>query len=663
MTSTVLKPASSWLLAAGLLTLLLVLASLQYRWLDEVSQANRDKSRDLLVAAVDRFAEDFDRELTRAFFYLQPRAGWRSLEPEAFALRYEHWRTYAPFPDLVRDVTLALRAGPGHLEASRFEPAQGVFTPIPWPEELTEVQLRLTAQGRRSRRRSEPRDGPGDLSILADEIPALILPMVGGGPPGEPPGSPGGPPGSPGGPLGPGFRGYLIIRLDLETIRDVILPRLAEQHLHGGDGVEYEARVVAQRDQHVIFHRGAAKATREPRDGDANVELFSLLSPEKLGTLAADAGLSWRGGPHGARSAEHTAAEGTAPEDRPTERAAPEGRPTERASGRPHGRRFGEEHFYHRLYRVISSEQNARWRLEASHPAGSLDAAVATAHRRNLAISFGILLLLGSSLMLMLWSTRRLQALARQQLEFVASVTHELLTPLAAMRSAGQNLADGIVAKPQQVRRYGRLVDNEGRRLSTMVEQVLEFSGIQAGRRSYALERTSLTPIVEGALAEYRPVLEERDMHIEKSLADDLPDVMADGPALRRAVQNLIANAVKYGAPGSRIGIRAVTDDGPKGTVLRLSIEDQGSGIADEDLEHIFEPFYRGKNGSEHAIPGGGLGLSLVQHIAEGHGGRVTVKTKEGTGSTFTLHLPAVASDTYTGNTTAIHTSESADEL
>ena len=674
------KLGRSWLFAAGLLALLLMLASLQFKWLNEVSRADREKSRDLLRTAVARFAEDFDRELTRAFLYFQPHLfaasslrddGTRDLE--GFADKFERWQTYAPFPELVGDIYLALRGEDGVVDVTRFDPAEGAFLPSAWPAELEPLHERLAAEPRRHRHRGEPR-GAG-FSILADEIPALILPMPGIGPFGLGPSgearhprrfrSPRGSSevgpngerpdrvdeerfddhrfGRPGRPPIPGPYGVMILRLDLESIRDVILPQLSQRHLHAGANIEYEARVVSLRDQQLIFRRGGVLEQRDSEDGDASIGLFGLLPPDKLGTLELEAGL--RRGP---------------------ETRSPDQRPGVEPSGDRHsGRRLREGFLYHRLYSFVSAEGsaasasiqgNTRWRLVASHPAGSLDAAVATAHRRNLAISFGILLLLGASLLLMLLSTRRIQALARQQLEFVAGVTHELLTPLAAMRSAGQNLADGVVAEPKQVQRYGRLVEDEGRRLSTMVEQVLEFAGIQAGGRSYALARTQLAPVIDSALAEYRSVLEEKGVQLDKTLAPELPDVMADAVALRRAVQNLIVNAVKYGAQGVPdaqpdgedaggvwIGLRAVVDDGPAGKELRLSVEDKGPGIAAVDLPHLFEPFYRGKNGSASAIPGSGLGLSLVQHIVEGHGGRLTVVSEEGAGSMFTIHLPAVA--------------------
>ena len=658
------KPIAPWLLAGGLLILLLILATLQFRWLDEVSQANRQKSRDLLQAAVDRFAEDFDRELTRAFFYLLPpqtiwTPPWHSASrlDESFASRYERWRTYAPFPDLVRDVYMAQRKGDGTFEATRFAVATGTFEPVLWPDELEPLESRLAKEWRWPRRRG-PRDGMGRIRILSDEIPALILPISGGRPPEGRFFGPGTFDSGPaderraaarstpatgaentdasrlGGRMGGGrrgelpFSGLMILMLDLETIRDAILPELTQRHLSSdSSGTEYEVTIFALRDRRVIFRHAAPlqHSGDDLPEGDAKAALFSLLPSEKLGALELEAGLR-----------------------APPEADDPDHDPD---SAGPHGRsrhRRGWDGHLHRIYRVISSEENAVWQLVASHPEGSLDAAIDKAHRRNLMISFGILLLLAASLILILASTRRIQALARQQLEFVAGVTHELLTPLAAMRSAGQNLADGVVAEPRQVQRYGRLVEDEGRRLSTMVEQVLEFAGMQAGRRSYALSRARLAPIVDSALAEYRGVLDEQGVEVDKSLGDSNLEVMADAPALRRAIQNLIANALKYGAQGGWIGVRVGTTDDTDGAELRISVEDKGPGIATADLPRLFEPFYRGQNGSasdnqSRAIPGSGLGLSLVKHIVEGHGGRITVASEEGLGSTFTLYLPAAS--------------------
>ena len=608
------QQASLWVLAGALLALMLILATLQYRWLNEVSEADRQKTRDVLHTAVTRFAEDFDRELTLAYLYLQPRSGWRAPDDD-YAERYERWRAYAAFPGLVRAIFIA-RSEASDLELSRFDPVAGLFTTAPWPEDLSALHEGMK-EGFLSRLRSQP---PDEMTVLVDNAPALILPLLGFPPPGGPdrPERLGRPDSFPFG------RGFIILWLDHETISQVILPQLTERYLRGGDGVAYHARVIARDDQRQIFQGGDAMTGSATNDGDASADLFSLLPWERLASLGIDPERSWGGNARGSR----------------------DGGPPDHRSGR-RGPRFGEGRWFHRFYGFISQQESPKWRLVVSHPSGSLDAAITRAHRNNLAISFGILLLLAASMVLILRSTRRMQALAKQQLEFVAGVTHELLTPLAAMRSAGQNLADGVVEDDQQVKRYGRLIEDEGRRLTGMVGQVLEFAGMQAGRRTYSLHRVRLPEVVNQALAEYRSILDDKGFEVEARIDPDLPEIMADPPALRRAIQNLIGNAIKYGRAGSWIGLEARSVAAGNATEIQLSVADRGPGITAGDLSRLFEPFYRGSDVSVEQIPGSGLGLSIVQHIALGHGGRVAVATRKGEGSTFTLHLPAVAdSDT-----------------
>ena len=132
--------------------------------------------------------------------------------------------------------------------------------------------------------------------------------------------------------------------------------------------------------------------------------------------------------------------------------------------------------------------------------------------------------LLGATAVLLATGAQRARRLARQQMEFVAGVTHELNTPLAAIRSAGQNLADGIVTDPAQVRRYGGLIEKEGGRLTALVAQVLDFAGIESGSRAYASEPLAVAPLVDEVLRDHRLALEQAGMAVERDLAPDLPD-------------------------------------------------------------------------------------------------------------------------------------------
>jgi signal transduction histidine kinase len=281
------------------------------------------------------------------------------------------------------------------------------------------------------------------------------------------------------------------------------------------------------------------------------------------------------------------------------------------------------------------------WQLVISHREGSLEAAVERVRRRNLAVSLAVLVLLVITLMVLAVSAQRARDLARQQIEFVAGLTHELNTPLAAIRSAGQNLADGLVSGTPQVQRYGVLIEREGRRLSGMVAKALELAGIQSGNRTYRPEPVNVAEVVDEALADCRWVLEERGVAVERDLPPDLPLVTVDRAALRMAVQNLLDNAVKYAGSAGWIGVRARA--GHDGREVSLMVEDRGPGIRPEDRPHLFEPFYRGRQAAGGPVHGSGLGLSLVRHAVEANRGSLSVGTGPG-GSVFTIRLPAAVS-------------------
>ena len=286
-----------------------------------------------------------------------------------------------------------------------------------------------------------------------------------------------------------------------------------------------------------------------------------------------------------------------------------------------------------------------QWQLAVQHRAGSLAAAVAALRRRNLAVSFSLLSLLAGSMALIIVLSRRAQRLANLQMEFVAGVSHELRTPLAVICSAADNLADGVVGSPEQAREYGGLVRSEGRRLTRLVEQILVFAAGQANRAGYDLQPVQMEAAIERALAGAAPMLTEAGFEVEKSIAPGLPPVIADTDALNQCLENLIGNAIKYGRPGRWLSVQASSSTEASRTEVQVSVEDRGAGIPSADLPHIFEPFYRTKAAREGQIRGVGLGLHLVKRMMQGMGGRVSVWSKTGRGSKFTLHLPVLPLD------------------
>lgn len=277
--------------------------------------------------------------------------------------------------------------------------------------------------------------------------------------------------------------------------------------------------------------------------------------------------------------------------------------------------------------------------LIAQHRSGSLDAAVARLRRRNLAVSFGVLLVLCAGMAFLAISAQRAQQLARLQVDFVAGFSHELRTPVASVCMMAENMSDGVVTSGQQIRQYGSLLRVQGRRLRTMVEEVLFFAAHQKRQPKLDVRPVDLAQVMALALSDEYPLIEAAGMQVEERLAPDLPNVLADSVALRTCIGNLLSNAVKYGKPGAWIGIEGKTVQGSRSSEIQLTVRDRGQGIDPGDRRHIFEPFYRGVKAREAQTPGTGLGLSLVRQMMEAMGGRVTVQSEPGNGASFTLHL------------------------
>jgi signal transduction histidine kinase len=414
---------------------------------------------------------------------------------------------------------------------------------------------------------------------------------------------------------------YLILVFDRDVLTNDMLPTLADRHFESD---RYRVAVVDQTSKPLLTRGLPAGASIELAKADVTAPLF-VVRPEITRDTKT---VSW-----------FTTTNGTAL-PRP---ARGEGG----SVGAVAGVATGEMSMRIEQRSTAAPPMNIRvarngWSVLVQHSAGSLDAAVTQARRRNLWLSFGILSVLLAAVGLIVFNARQSERLADQQMDFVATVSHELRTPVTVIRSAAQNLSAGVVQDVGQAKRYGDLIETEGRRLTEMVEQVLTYAGLSSNR---TLRTQPIDPglVVTDALDSCAGLLEAGLVERDLTIAPDLPAVMADEEALRRALQNLIGNAVKYGADGRWIGVDVSAHGHGSRREVQIAVSDRGRGIEAVDLPHVFEPFYRGRYAQERQIHGNGLGLSLVKRIAEAHGGRVTVKSSLGQGSTFVLHLPALA--------------------
>ncbi|RPJ70484.1 MAG: sensor histidine kinase [Acidobacteria bacterium] len=665
-----------------------LLAFLQYRWLGQVSEGERQRLKATLEARARDFARDFDREVTRAVgaFHVPPTPDG-SLDSGALAARWNDWRQGAPYPDLIREVLFLQVGARDELALQRLDREGRTFVPASWPPELEAWR-----GARRPGNGSSATAGVQTLWAALEDTPVILVTMPfvrvfsrsdGALPPPD---------------ALPRTSSFLLVSLDLDLIRSRILPQLVSRYFSTEDIFDYRVAVAQRGDaSRLIFtsdptpadgaQRAPSSSARQASPADAVVPLFAVRLAEFSALFVPHveqlAAASWQqaarsgqqaartgqkpgsgqprdeAGSGSTRSTAQTPGGGTVAASQPpgaSQRAAGQ-QLTTGANPLPAASRQLPADSADRLAVSVIRLRSAagegaigidrsagRWQLRLAHRAGSVDAAVARARNRNLLVSSTVLLLLAVSFGLMVVATRRAQRLAAQQVEFVAGVTHELRTPLAVIRSAGENLADGIVESPEDVRQYGALITGEGRKLGAMVERVMDYAGMQGSSSLGPREPVDVSRLLDEVAQAMRRLPAAQGARVETEAADALPPVLADGPALARAVENLVENALKYGrADGAaavvQVAARAEGTDSRKRVVIEVT--EHGPGVEPSEREAIFEPFVRGRAAVAARVPGTGLGLSLVRRIAEAHGGRVDVRPADGEGACFAITLPA----------------------
>jgi len=223
----------------------------------------------------------------------------------------------------------------------------------------------------------------------------------------------------------------------------------------------------------------------------------------------------------------------------------------------------------------------------------------------------------------------------RMKSDFISNVSHELKTPLALIRMFSETLQLGRV-REERKQEYYEVISKESERLTALINNVLDFSKIDAGRRTYNLQPASIAQVVENTLGAYRFELSRENFEVEVDIEPNLPEIAIDHDAILQALLNLLNNAVKYSREHKEIRIRVYRQD----DMVCVSVSDRGIGIGKEEQRKIFDMFYRGVDESVRTTRGTGLGLAITKHAAEAHGGRLTVESVKGEGSTFTIMLP-----------------------
>jgi two-component system, OmpR family, sensor histidine kinase SenX3 len=624
--------ALTWAVPTVLAAVLIALAILQYRWSRQVSEAATTEIHLSLQNSMMNFRRDLASQLGNLCVELAGDADSSSADPKGLTQRLERWKRTSPSPGLIENVyEWDGRAAAGS-NLLRLLPSESRFDTIPWPSEFERVRELLSlapstpasARDNESPSHSEE-SGPGSqspervekssssrlernrnrylrlkargpqesrLQIIAgidQRIPMLIVPMQSDN------------------------SIWLLVELNPHSFEESILPQLALRYFGDARTSDYEIAVLSD--------RGPVAQVLYSSDADFM----------KGGETNADAILNIFGPPEGPRpppldlfqsklSALQTGTKSSSPSFRGK-------------SGIVESVRFDP---------VDVGSDTSGWQIAVRHRKGSLAAAVAALRFRNLEISFGVLLVLAISMALIIYASQRARRLATLQMEFIAGVSHELRTPVAAILSISENIADGVVDNRDQLLRYGELIRNQARQLNHLVEQVLRFAALQ-GKASYTLRQLQIPDVIEEVLENLANLISAAGYRVELHTDRNLPAVEADFGVLSQCLQNLISNAVKYGGQEKWIGISVTGKQvGVSASWVSVTVEDHGMGIDEEELKHIFEPFYRSPKVVESKLHGTGLGLALAKGFAETMGGRISVTSEAGKGSKFTIELPAI---------------------
>jgi signal transduction histidine kinase len=270
------------------------------------------------------------------------------------------------------------------------------------------------------------------------------------------------------------------------------------------------------------------------------------------------------------------------------------------------------------------------------YPGTTIDEISARLLRYNYLVLTALSIILAGGIFLTYRNISREMNLARLKSDFVANVSHELRTPLALIRLYAETLELGRLTAPEKYQEYFRIIREESERLTALINNILDFSRIEAGRKEYDFKETDLAELVRSTLDSYRFQIEQNGFAFEENIASNIPPISVDREAIARSLLNLVNNALKYSKDQKFIGVSLYRANGS----VKLEVRDRGIGIPPNEQDRIFEKFYRCGDPLVHNVKGSGLGLSLVRHIARAHGGDVSVESVPQKGSKFTIALP-----------------------
>lgn len=601
------------ILGFGLLLLFLFAARMQYRWINMASEAERQQARSALERSVNNLRNDFARmseEELLSCFRTDPKVNSSPAIQAELRDLWTQWRRTATNPEVLEAVEVGIISADGKAHYGQIAPTGDSFNEREWPAQLglfrSVLEFRFQTLGR------EPLHfRPGDAYLLINGKPTIIFPILATLDKRFPPEALTQPQSLDG---TVELRAWGVLTLDANYLKNVVLPKLVSENLGLRGGADYMATVVTGQPAQFLYRSAQADTAKLIGSPDASAVIFRqrIQGPR---AFANGVPAPRPGDPQslGDRTGQ------------PDQTGVPD-----EASG-------------------PGTSSVDDWQLLVVNKSGS-SALFEQGRRWRLVLSFSILMLLVGSIVLLGIAARRARLLGQQQMLFVSSVSHELRTPLAVINSTSYNLASGKVTAPNRVQQYGEAIQNEVRRLSTHIEQMLNIAGIESGKRIYDVQPVDVKVAIQNALREHEDYFAKEGWQVRQEIATDLPAVLADPVILENVVKTLVQNAVKYAGDGKWLQVEAQTSSDRHKREVLIQVADRGPGIEGADMPHIFQPFYRAKKVAASATPGTGLGLSLARRHLRSFKADITVENTSPQGTVFTVHLPAARNGAKNGH-------------
>jgi signal transduction histidine kinase len=305
-------------------------------------------------------------------------------------------------------------------------------------------------------------------------------------------------------------------------------------------------------------------------------------------------------------------------------------------------------------YAAPYEQARETWRVRTGYGVQTIPEIVSASTQPQLALMIVLALVMAGGVFFVAGAAAREVRVAELKSNFVASVSHDLKTPLALIQLFAETLELGRVRTQERAQEYYRIINTEARKLTRLIENILDFSKMEAGLRPYRMAPVDLGTLTQQVLSEMNSQFNQAHFDVQTRVDPNLPRVMVDEDAVEQALENLLVNAIKYSGPSRSIEVHVGRDKDH----VSVSVIDRGIGISRREQKKIFRKFYRIDSGLDGGPQGCGLGLAIVDHTMRGHGGFVRVDSEPDRGSTFSLHFPIAAGISSVGDRDDTHSGD-----